>query len=122
MLEIVEGLPETVLGFSAKGRVTRRDYDEVLVPKVREALRRYDKIRLYYELGTALDGINPGAMWEDFKIGVGHLSRWERAAVVTDVDWIRHAVNAFRFLMPGQMRVFSTGEAAAARSWITAAG
>ncbi|MGO9057741.1 MAG: STAS/SEC14 domain-containing protein [Candidatus Binataceae bacterium] len=54
-------------------------------------------------------------------MGVEHLSRWERVAVVTDVDWIRHAVYVFRFLMPGEIRVFAVSEAAAAREWITAA-
>jgi len=41
--------------------------------------------------------------------------------VVSDVDWIRHAVNIFRFLMPGEIRLFAASEAAAARQWITAA-
>jgi stage II sporulation SpoAA-like protein len=62
--------------------------------------------------------MEPGAMWEDFKIGIEHLSRWERVAVVSDVDWIKHAVNAFRFLMPGEGRIFATSETAAAREWI----
>ena len=64
---------------------------------------------------TQFSRMEPAAMWEDFKIGVEHLSRWERVAVVTDVDWIRHALNIFRFLMPGEVRVFGTSEAAAAR-------
>ena len=59
-------------------------------------------------------------MWEDFKIGVEHLSRWERVAVVTDIEWIRHAANVFSFLMPGEVRVFATSDAPAARQWITA--
>ena len=67
------------------------------------------------------EGFDAGAMWEDFKVGVGHLTGLERVAVVTDVDWIRHAVGVFRFLMPGTVRVFPTNEAAAARSWIAAA-
>jgi hypothetical protein len=75
----------------------------------------------HYELGREFSGMEAGAMWEDFKIGVEHLSRWERVAVVTDVDWIRHAVNVFRFLMPGEVQVFATSKAAAVRQWITAA-
>jgi hypothetical protein len=42
-------------------------------------------------------------------------------AVVTDVDWIRHMINAFRFVMPGQLRVFATAQAAEARAWILSA-
>lgn len=47
------------------------------------------------------------------------LSQWERVAAVTDVSWIAHTLNAFRFLMPGKMKVFPTGEAEKARAWVT---
>jgi hypothetical protein len=120
MIEILEGFPGGVVALSAKGRVTRADYAEVLIPKVREALAGHAKIRCYYELGADFSGIEPAAVWEDFKVGIEHLSRWERVAVVTDVEWIRLAVGAFRFLVPGEIRIFSTAEAAEARRWIAA--
>jgi SpoIIAA-like len=121
MLEILADFPNNVVAASAHGVVTKRDYQDILVPRVELALKRHPKIRCYYELGPEFSRMETGAMWEDLKIGVAHLSRWERVAVVTDVDWIRHAVNVFRFLMPGEVRVFATSEAAAAREWITAA-
>lgn len=120
MIEKAPGFPDNVVGFVAKGRVTKRDYEEVLTPIVEQALQRQAKIRFYYELGTEFAGMEAGAFWEDFKVGVGHLTRWEKIAVVTDVDWIRHAMNAFRFLMPGSIKVFSTNRAAEARAWIVA--
>ena len=121
MIEIVEGFPDNVVGILAKGEVTRKDYLEVVIPAIEKALKRNAKVRLYYELGSEFTGIDLGAEWEDFKIGIEHLSRWERVAVVTDVAWIRHAVDAFRFLMPGEFRVFTTGQTSEARKWIVAA-
>jgi len=121
MVEIMKGLPDNVLGIMAKQRVTRKDYLEVVIPAIEEALKRNAKLRLYYELGAEFTGIDLGAEWEDLKIGMEHRSRWERAAVVTDVAWIKHAVGAFRFLMPGQMRAFTTADASKAREWIVAA-
>ena len=118
MIEVLDEFPETVVAFSAKGRVTRQDYAEVLVPTIEAALQRQDRLRLYYELGPAVTGFDAAAMWEDFKVGIGHWSRWGRVAVVTDIDWIRHAVNAFRFMMPEQVRVFACAQAAEAREWI----
>ncbi len=100
----------------ATGRVSKRDYDDVLIPEIEESLRHHDKLRLYYELGLQFLGLEPAAMRADFAVGVEHLSRWERIAVVTDVDWIRNAVNAFRFLMPQQVRVFMNIEATDARA------
>ena len=121
MIEILANFPDNVVAASARGVVSRRDYQDILVPRVELTLKRHTKIRCYYELGREFTSMEAGAMWEDFKIGVGHLSCWERVAVVTDVDWIRHAVCVFRFLMPAEVQVFAVSEAPAAREWITAA-
>ena len=120
MIEVLKGFPEGVVAVVAKGRVTRRDYEDILVPAVQVAFGHRDKVRCYYELGRDFAGMDAGAVWEDLRIGLEHFTAWERIAVVTDVDWIRLAVNAFRFLLPGEVRVFPTTEGSDARGWITA--
>ena len=121
MIEIIEGFPESVVGCSAKGRVTRKDYAEVLIPAVEAAFRHQGRVRCYYELGRDFVGFDAGALWEDARIGVEHWSRWERICVVTDVDWIHAAVNVLGFLLPGAVRLFPTNQTAAARAWIASA-
>ena len=118
MIEIIESFPDNIVGFIGKGQVTKGDYEQVLIPHLEAALKRHKKIRLYYELGSQFTGIEPGAAWDDLKLGVEHYGSWERAAVVTDVEWIKHLVNAFRFMMPGQLRVFPTAQTSEARAWI----
>jgi hypothetical protein len=120
VIEILAGFPENVIAFVARGHVSSQDYDEVLIPKVKEALGRHQKVRCYYELGPEFSGMAPGALWQDFKVGIEYLSRWERVAVVTNQDWIRIAMNLFRFLVPGEIRVFGAADAAQARQWIAA--
>jgi hypothetical protein len=120
MIRILSRFPENVVAVTCEGRVTRKDYDDVLLPAVIAALQRHGKVRLYYEITPQFSGIEAGAIWEDFRIGMEHLLRWERVAVVTDIEWIRHAMNAFRFLLPGKIRVFAGNEAGAAREWIVA--
>jgi hypothetical protein len=121
MIEQLNSFPDNVLAFVCKGHVTKGDYDAVVVPAVMNLLKRQDKIRLYYETAADFAGYDPGALWEDFKVGMEHLTRWERVAVVTDVEWIKQTLRFFSFLMPGAMRVFPTSEAAQARAWIIAA-
>jgi hypothetical protein len=118
MIEKLGGFPGDVLGFLARGVVTRRDYEDVLVPAVDEALKSHDKLRLYYEIAPDFSAIEPGAMWEDFKTGMEHFLAWERIAVVTDIDWIAHAVRAFGFMMPAAVRAFPLKGAAEARKWL----
>jgi len=121
MIEIIEGFPDDVVGILAKGEVTRKDYLEVVIPAINKSLKRNARLRLYYELGSEFTAIDLGAEWEDLKLGIEHFSRLERVTVVTDVTWIKHAVGAFRFLMPGDIRVFATAQAPEARRWIVAA-
>ena len=117
MLELIEGLPKNVVGIVATGRVTMQDCEDVLVPAIKSSRRRHDKIRLYYELNSRF----PGSAWDDLDLGLEHFSRCERVAIVTDSGWIRHTVKAVRFLIPSEIRVFSTIEAEEGRAWITAA-
>ncbi len=118
MIRLLEGFPDNVVAVSCEGQVTRRDYEDVLIPAVEAALRRHEKLRIYYEVTPQFAGIDVAAVWEDFQLGMQHLSCWERMAAVTDVEWIRLAMNAFRFLLPGRLRLFSTSEAGEARRWI----
>jgi hypothetical protein len=122
MIEFIEGFPASVVAIAAKGRVTREDYEGVLIPAVNDVFKRHGKIRLYYEFGTGYSGFDAGAALQDFKVGVEHWKDWERVAVVTDVEWLKQATLAFGFLLPGRMRVFSLAEAAEAREWIAADG
>ncbi len=121
MIEQLTGFPDNVLAFVCKGQVTKADYDTVLVPAVMNGLKSHDKLRLYYETAGDFGGIDPAAMWTDFKVGMEHLTRWERMALVTDVDWIKYTMQFFSFMMPGATRVFPTAQAAEARAWIVSA-
>lgn len=120
MIEHLKNFPDNVVAFVCKGRVTKQDYDTILVPAVLDVLKRHDKVRLYYETSGDFAGIDASAAWEDFKVGLEHFTRWERMAIVTDVDWIKYTMRFFGFLMPGELRVFVRADAALAREWIVA--
>ncbi len=121
MIEHLKDFPDNVLAFVCSGQVSKVEYDSVVVPAVQAALKTHAKLRVYYETAADFSGIAPGAIWEDFKIGMEHFTRWERIAVVTDVSWIRHTVQFFSFMMPGAMKMFTLSDVARARQWIVAA-
>ena len=68
-------------------------------------------------LGDEFDSYTAGASWEDAKLGVGHLSKWTRLAVVTNHDWLRRAVGMFGWMVPGEVKTFPLDEEANAISW-----
>jgi SpoIIAA-like len=101
------------------GRLQHWNAEALLMPE-KSLYEPARKIPMNCHLCQSGASIDAGAMWEDFKVGVEHLTRWERAAVVTDVEWIREAMRLFSFFMPGAMKAFPTSEAEQARAWIAA--
>ena len=120
MFEMIPALPDNVIGFVVKGKVTSDDYEKVLTPAIESALENNEKIRLLYVLGADFTGFSGGAMWEDGQLGLEHITRWDRIALVSDKEWIRHAVNAFGYLIPGKVKVFDLDDEADASAWVTA--
>lgn len=119
MIEQIEDLPDNALGFSAKGVVTKADYQTIIIPAVEAKFSKYAKVRFLYHIGESFTKFESGAIWDDAKIGFRHLTAWDRIAVVTDLDWIRTTVRIFAFLLPGPVRLFQNAEIAEARNWIS---
>jgi hypothetical protein len=117
MLRALPDLPPGVLGFEAVGEVHSDDYRDVLRPAIDAAVAAGDGVRLVYLLGPEFTGYSAGADWQDVKLGTHHLSAWERAAVVSDVDWVDHLVGAFAWMVPGELRRFPVAELADAANW-----
>lgn len=120
MIERLKDLPDTVVGVAASGHVSAADYETTLVPAIEAALRKHEKVRVLYQLNDDFAGFSPGAMWDDLKVGLAHLTAWERIAIVTDVGWIANATTLFQFVIPCPVRVFPLGDRAAAEAWVAA--
>lgn len=119
MIDLIPDLPANVLGFTAKGTVTARDYEAVIIPAVEAMFARHNRGRLLYHLGNELAGFEAAAMWDDAMLGFKHLTGWEKIAVVSDVEWIRAAIKAFSLLIPGHIRVFHNHEFVEAKQWVS---
>jgi hypothetical protein len=119
VIETLTDLPDNVAAFMCHGHVTKADYDAVLIPDVEKRLTQHEKVRIYYQFAPDFDGIDPAAAWEDTRVGLSHFRRWERIAVVADVEWIKQTMRFFGFLMPAEVRAFPLAEAGKAREWIT---
>lgn len=119
MIEQLADFPDNVAAFACHGHVTKADYESVLIPDLNKRLESHDKVRIYYETAPDFNGFDPGAMWDDTKVGFRHFLRWDKFAVVTDVGWITETMKFVGFLMPGQFRAFPTAQAEEARRWIT---
>ncbi len=80
MIEKIPDLPDNVVGFTAKGTVTANDYESVIIPEVEAMFARQGKVRFLYHLGEEFTGLEPAAAWDDTKLGLKHLTGWEKVA------------------------------------------
>lgn len=122
MMKLIEDLPHGVVGVEAGGQVSAEDYEQVLVPAV-EAARASapdGRVSLRYVLGHEMPDYTVGAGWQDAKLGLGRLHSWNRIAVVTDTDWVRHEIHSVGWLVPGEVKVYPVGDLDEARAWVTA--
>ncbi|MBN9621252.1 MAG: STAS/SEC14 domain-containing protein [Actinobacteria bacterium] len=118
MIEALNELPAGVVGFRVTGTVTAEDFRDVVIPAV-EAAARTSQVRFVVVI-PEFHGMTPSALWSDLKIGFENVRSWKRIAVVTDAEWIHHAVALFGWMTPGAVKTFPLAEQAQAVSWVSA--
>jgi len=119
MLTLIPNLPANVIGVEAREQVTAEDYESVLVPALEAAKASgAEKVRILYVLDEEFPDYSAGAVWQDTKLGLGHLRSWERIAIVSDAEWLHRSIAALGWAVPGEIKVFRTSESAAARDWV----
>ncbi len=116
MIQVIDDLPDGVLGFQADGEIHADDYRDVLIPAIDRELAAGHEVRivLVFERWAGLSG---GAAWQDLKMGFGYLTRWKKIALVTDVEWMVHVTHLFGWMTPGEVKHFALADRDAAIAW-----
>ncbi len=118
MIDVLPGMPDGVVGVETRGKLSAEDYRDVLMPALAQAAQS-GELRCVLVIDD-FDGMTAGAMWDDVKLGVEHLRKWRRLAVVTDLEWMRHLVGLFTWTIPGQVKVFPRAAQSEAVTWAAA--
>jgi hypothetical protein len=118
MIEIMQGLPEHVLGFTVHATVTGSDYESILRPELEARFKTHTKLCLLYHFSEDFSGFDAKAIWEDIWTDLRHFAAWEKIAVVTDSQRIHKLANLFGLLRPGRARVFTNAQLGEAFDWV----
>jgi len=116
--EFLSGFPPDVVAVSAHGTIDRAAYEDVLMPLIADRIKAEGKIKLLYVLGSAFKGFTAGAAWDDTRLGLSHLSKFARMAIVSDTEWLRLGMRMFAPLMPCPVRIFHIAQMQEAEAWI----
>ena len=125
MVTVIAASAPGTLAFVISGRLTRADYEEVLLPPVRDKISRGEHIRVLAVIED-FHGLEPGPLLADLKgamsLGSGQRSLASYFAVMTDAEWVRRGISLFGWMVPGEIRVFTTARRADAETWLATAG
>jgi hypothetical protein len=119
MIEMLQDMPDGVSGIRVSGRLRGDDLREAK-PAIEELLKT-GEIRIVEVIAPDYEGFGPGGLAEDLKLGLGllvkHHSAFKRIAVVSDKDWVGHAIHALAWMVPGELAVFGLDELEQAKEW-----
>ena len=119
MIQHLQNLPSNVVGFKAVGEITEKDFTDTVMPKVKALIDKTDKLNYLLVLETSVKNFTVGAWMKDAMMGIKHLTKWNKAAIVSDVGAIRNFTNFFSYLMPGEFKGFEHSEMQQAIDWVS---
>lgn len=119
MIEVLQDMPDGVKGIRVSGRLRGDDLREAR-PAI-EDLMESGEIRIVEVIASDYEGFGAGGLAEDLKLGLGlmlkHHSAFKRIAVVSDKEWVGHAIHAMAWMIPGEIAVFGLDDLEAAKQW-----
>jgi len=119
MIQYLQDLPLNIVGFKAIGEITEKDFTETVMPKVKALINKTDKLNYLLVLETSVKNFTIGAWMKDAMLGIKLLTKWNKAAIVSDVEYIRNFADFFSYLMPGEFRGFEHKDLQQAIDWVS---
>ena len=118
MIQAIKSIPGHIAGFRASGTVTWDDYKTVVVPVTEEKLKQTGEIYFLLLVDTDLGNFTFGAWARDALLGLEHLSKWRKAAIITDNENAIKFTDGFSIVAPGEFKGFKKSEYDAAVKWL----
>lgn len=92
----------------------------IVNPVVEALIEKTEQINFLLYLDTDMDNFTIGAWFEDAKLGLKNLSKWKRAAIVTDSKNIIEFTKMFSLIILSEFKGFSKEGYDEAIVWVTA--
>ena len=102
------------LTLKAQGKLTHKDY-EIITPMIDAAVAQMNepKIKALID-GTELEGWEPRAAWDDFKLGIKHGKEFEKIAIFGNKNWQKLAAKIGGWFISGEIKYFDNRDDAIA--------
>ena len=117
MLEILPESQENILGVKATGKLTSREFQEVLVPRLKAMIQEHGQVRVLFSLEEDFQGWDLEALQQE-AFGPQHRDDFQRIAVVGGSWWLSLQMKFVATLISGEVKNFSQAELPEAWTWI----
>jgi hypothetical protein len=118
MITQITGLPENMVGFRSEGEVTKDDF-EIVKQQVASLVEKTGKLNYLLFLDNSPKDFTMGAWLQDALLGINHITKWNRAAIVSDSDAVIKFTDAFSKVMPGEFHGFHKADYNSAVNWVS---
>jgi len=120
MIEVLPDSVGNILVLKTAGKLTDAVYKDVLIPRVKSAIRDHGKTRILVGVGDDFHGWEVAAFWDDARIGITHRRDFEKLGVIGGSKWMEWGVKLATLIVCGEIRSFPAGERGEALKWIRA--
>lgn len=116
MISKMENVPANMVGFTAQGEVTKDDF--IMVEnEVKRLVDKTDKLNYLLCLENSPADFTAGAWLQDALLGIKNLTKWNRAAIVSDSEGVQKFTDGFSKVMPGEFRGYPKSQLSEAIAW-----
>jgi hypothetical protein len=116
MIEQIHNLPQNMVGFRSSGEVTQDDF-KLVNKKVSELVETTGKLNYLLFLDNSPADFTFGAWIQDALLGIKNITKWNRAAIISDSETVDKFTSFFSKIMPGEFKVFLKDDMARAVDW-----
>ena len=118
MITQIPDLPENMVGFRADGEVTKDDF-EVVKHQVASLVEKTGQLNYLLFLDNSPADFTFGAWLQDALLGINHITRWNRAAIISDSEAVINFTSVFSKVMPGEFRGYHKADYDEAVGWVS---
>ena len=109
MIEKIKDLHLNMVGFRSEVDMVKEDFYSV-IKEVTALVEKTGKLNYLLFLDNSPADFSLGAWMQDTLLSIKHIAKWNRAAIVTDLDTIKHFITLFSKIMLGTFCGFKKEE------------
>jgi SpoIIAA-like len=118
MITQINDVPDNMVAFRADGEVTKDDFN-IVKQEVSNLVARTGKLNYLLYLENSPKDFTVGAWLQDALLGLENITKWNRAAIISDIEAVKTFTDGFSKIMPGEFRGFAKAEYGQAVDWVS---